>query len=54
MHSNEIEIARVADIVGVVLPDDFMDDVAVLEMEIACKLVDPGAIPVECIGNVGA
>lgn len=51
---DKIEIVRVADIVGVVLPDDFMDDVAVLEMEIACKLVDPGAIPVECIGNVGA
>ncbi len=51
---DKIEIARVADLVGVGLSDDFMDDVAVLEMEIACKLVDPGAIPVECIGNVGA
>jgi len=51
---DKLEIARVAGLVGVGLSDDFMDDVAVLEMEIACKLVDPGAIPVECIGNVGA
>ena len=51
---DKIEIARVADLVGVALSDDFMDDVAVLEMEIACKPVSPDAIPVECIGNVGA
>ena len=51
---DKLEIARVADLVGVGLSDDFMDDVASLEMEIACKLVDPNAIPVECIGNVGA
>ncbi len=51
---DKLEIARVADLVGVGLSDDFMDDVAVLEMEIACKLVDPGAIPIECIGDVGA
>ena len=51
---DKIEIARVADLVGVALSDDFLDDVAVLEMEIACKPVSPDAIPVECIGNVGA
>ena len=51
---DKIEIARVADLVGVALSDDFMDDVAALEMEIACKPVSPDAIPVECIGNVGA
>lgn len=49
---DKIEIARVADLVGVALSDDFLDDVAVLEMEIACKPVSPDAIPVECIGNV--
>ena len=51
---DKIEIARIADLVGVGLSDDFMDDVAVLEMEIACKPVSPDAIPVECIGNAGA
>ena len=51
---DKIEIARVADLVGVALSDDFLDDVAVLEMEIACKPVSPDAIPFECIGNVGA
>ncbi len=51
---DKLGIARVADLVGVGLSDDFMDDVAVLEMEIACKLVDPDAIPVECIGSVVA
>lgn len=51
---DKIEIARVADLVGVALSDDFLDDVAALEMEIACKPVSPDAIPVECIGNAGA
>jgi hypothetical protein len=51
---DKLEIARVADLVGVALSDDFLDDVAALEMEIACKPVSPDAIPVECIGNVGA
>lgn len=46
---DKIEIARVADLVGVALSDDFLDDVAVLQ-----DAADLDAIPVECIGNVGA
>ena len=46
---DKLEIARVADLVGVGLSDDFMDDVAVLQ-----DAADLDAIPVECIGNVGA
>ena len=42
------EIARVADLVGVVLADDFMDEVAILQESAGLD-----AIPVECIGNVG-
>lgn len=47
------EIARIADLVGVALPDDFLDEVMVQEMEEQCKLVDPqeSAIPLECIGG---
>jgi len=46
---DKIEIARVADLVGVVLADDFLDDVAILQESAGLD-----AIPVECIGNVGA
>jgi len=46
---NRTEIARVADLVGVVLADDFMDEVAILQESAGLD-----AIPVECIGNVGA
>jgi len=35
------EIARIADLVGVALPDDFLDEVMVQEMEEQCRLVDP-------------
>lgn len=45
---DKIEIARVADLVGVALSDDFLDDVAALQ-----DAADLDAIPVECIGNVG-
>ncbi len=45
---NRTEIARVADLVGVVLADDFMDEVAILQESAGLD-----AIPVECIGNVG-
>ena len=46
---DKLEIARVADLVGLCLSDDFMDDVAALQ-----DAADLDAIPVECIGNVGA
>lgn len=46
---DKLEIARVADLVGVGLSDDFMDDVAILQ-----DAADLDAVPVECIGNVGA
>jgi len=45
---NRTEIARVADLVGVVLADDFLDEVAILQESAGLD-----AIPVECIGNVG-
>lgn len=53
---DKLEIARVADLVGVGLSDDFMDDVAVLQdaADLDAIPVDLDAIPVECIGNVGA
>lgn len=46
---DKLEIARVADLVGVGLADDFLDEVAILQESAGLD-----AIPVECIGNVGA
>ena len=53
---DKLEIARVADLVGVGLSDDFMDDVAVLQDAADLDAIPVGldAIPVERIGNVGA
>lgn len=45
---DKLEIARVADLVGVALSDDFMDEVAILQESAGLD-----AIPVEYIGNVG-